>query len=79
MAWQVTGRSMEMCNCKQFCPCWLGPEGEPDGHVRFRGGKRPAKGRNRGRRSRFDRTAGMSALGQERTFGDTARKVCSWR
>ncbi len=30
MAWQVTGRSMEMCNCKQFCPCWLGPEGEPD-------------------------------------------------
>ncbi len=30
MAWQITGRSMEMCNCKQFCPCWLGPEGEPD-------------------------------------------------
>jgi hypothetical protein len=21
---------MEMCSCKQFCPCWLGPEGEPD-------------------------------------------------
>ena len=30
MAWQITGRSMEMCSCKQFCPCWLGPEGEPD-------------------------------------------------
>ncbi len=30
MTWQVSGRSMEMCNCKQFCPCWLGPEGEPD-------------------------------------------------
>lgn len=33
MAWQVSGRSLEMCNCKAFCPCWLGPEGEPDqGH-----------------------------------------------
>ncbi len=21
---------MELCSCKQFCPCWLGPEGEPD-------------------------------------------------
>jgi hypothetical protein len=21
---------MEMCSCKMFCPCWLGPEGEPD-------------------------------------------------
>ncbi len=30
MAWQITGRAMEMCSCKQFCPCWLGPEGEPD-------------------------------------------------
>lgn len=30
MTWQISGRSMEMCNCKQFCPCWLGPEGEPD-------------------------------------------------
>lgn len=30
MAWQVSGRSMELCNCKSLCPCWLGPEGEPD-------------------------------------------------
>ncbi len=21
---------MEMCNCKMMCPCWLGPEIEPD-------------------------------------------------
>lgn len=30
MAWEITGRSIEMCSCKQFCPCWLGPQGEPD-------------------------------------------------
>lgn len=30
MSWQVSGRSLETCNCKAFCPCWLGPEGEPD-------------------------------------------------
>lgn len=30
MSWQATGRSMEICSCKSFCPCWLGPEGEPD-------------------------------------------------
>jgi hypothetical protein len=30
MAWQVSGKSMELCSCKAFCPCWLGPEGEPD-------------------------------------------------
>ena len=30
MSWQVTGRSIELCSCKQFCPCWFGPEGEPD-------------------------------------------------
>ena len=30
MAWEISGKGMEMCNCKQFCPCWLGPEGEPD-------------------------------------------------
>ena len=30
MSWQVSGRSMELCNCKSFCPCWLGPEGVPD-------------------------------------------------
>lgn len=30
MSWQVTGRSLELCSCKAFCPCWLGPDGEPD-------------------------------------------------
>src|SRR5690242_8780420 len=30
MAWQLSGRSIEFCNCKMLCPCWLGPEGEPD-------------------------------------------------
>jgi hypothetical protein len=30
MAWQLSGRSVELCNCKMLCPCWLGPEGEPD-------------------------------------------------
>ncbi len=30
MAWEISGKGMEMCSCKLFCPCWLGPEGEPD-------------------------------------------------
>ena len=30
MAWHVTGRIVECCSCKLLCPCWLGPEGEPD-------------------------------------------------
>lgn len=30
MTWQMSGKGMEMCSCKQFCPCWLGPEGTPD-------------------------------------------------
>jgi hypothetical protein len=30
MSWQVSGRSMELCSCNVFCPCWLGPEGKPD-------------------------------------------------
>jgi len=30
MPWQVSGQSIELCSCKMFCPCWLGPEGEPD-------------------------------------------------
>jgi hypothetical protein len=30
MAWQVSGQSMELCSCKLMCPCWLGPQGEPD-------------------------------------------------
>jgi len=30
MAWQVSGRSMESCSCKVWCPCWLGPRETPD-------------------------------------------------
>jgi len=30
MAWQLSGQSMELCSCKMLCPCWFGPEGEPD-------------------------------------------------
>ncbi len=30
MPWQISGQSMEFCSCKMLCPCWLGPEGEPD-------------------------------------------------
>lgn len=30
MAWKLSGRSLELCSCKMLCPCWLGPEGEPD-------------------------------------------------
>jgi hypothetical protein len=30
MAWRVEGRSLELCSCKMLCPCWLGPEGDPD-------------------------------------------------
>ena len=30
MAWQLSGRSIELCNCRMLCPCWLGPEGQPD-------------------------------------------------
>ena len=30
MAWNVSGRSVELCNCEMMCPCWLGPEKEPD-------------------------------------------------
>ena len=30
MAWHLNGRGMEVCSCKSFCPCWLGPSGEPD-------------------------------------------------
>lgn len=25
MAWRMTGRFIEVCSCKMFCPCWLGP------------------------------------------------------
>jgi Protein of unknown function (DUF1326) len=30
MAWQLTGQIHEACSCKLLCPCWLGPEIEPD-------------------------------------------------
>lgn len=30
MAWQVSGRSLDLCSCKMLCSCWLGPEIEPD-------------------------------------------------
>ena len=30
MSWEIAGQSMEMCSCKMLCPCWLGPEIEPD-------------------------------------------------
>ena len=30
MAWSVRGKSIELCSCKMLCPCWLGPDGEPD-------------------------------------------------
>ena len=30
MPWQISGQSMELCSCKMLCPCWLGPDGQPD-------------------------------------------------
>jgi len=30
VTWNVSGQSLELCNCKMLCPCWLGPEGEVD-------------------------------------------------
>jgi hypothetical protein len=30
MTWNVSGRGIEMCSCKVFCPCWLTPDVEPD-------------------------------------------------
>lgn len=30
MAWNLSGRGLEICSCKIFCPCWLTPEAEPD-------------------------------------------------
>lgn len=30
MAWTLRGRSLELCNCTMYCPCWLGPNGKPD-------------------------------------------------
>lgn len=30
MGWQVSGRSLDLCSCKMWCSCWLGPDLEPD-------------------------------------------------
>lgn len=30
MSWSVRGRSLELCNCKLMCPCWVTAEVEPD-------------------------------------------------
>jgi len=30
MAWNVSGRSMELCSCNAWCPCWLGPDEPAD-------------------------------------------------
>lgn len=30
MAWRVSGRSLDLCSCTMWCPCWLGPDIEPD-------------------------------------------------
>ncbi len=30
MAWNLSGRGLEMCSCKTFCPCWLTADVEPD-------------------------------------------------
>ncbi len=30
MSWEIAGQSMELCNCKMMCSCWLGPEIQPD-------------------------------------------------
>jgi hypothetical protein len=30
MTWQLSGRSVELCSCEMLCPCWLGPDGNPD-------------------------------------------------
>ena len=30
MAWNLSGRGLEICSCKTFCPCWLTSDAEPD-------------------------------------------------
>jgi len=30
MGWEISGRSLDLCSCRMWCPCWLGPEIEPD-------------------------------------------------
>ncbi len=30
MTWNVSGRGIEICSCKTFCPCWLSADVKPD-------------------------------------------------
>jgi len=30
MVWNLSGRGLEICSCKTFCPCWLTADVEPD-------------------------------------------------
>lgn len=30
MAWNISGTMIEFCSCKAMCPCWLGPDTQPD-------------------------------------------------
>lgn len=30
MAWNIDATMIELCSCKAMCPCWLGPDTEPD-------------------------------------------------
>ncbi len=30
MTWKISGRGVELCSCKQFCPCWVSAEATPD-------------------------------------------------
>ncbi len=30
MAWHVSGQSVELCNCKLMCPCWISDTATPD-------------------------------------------------
>ena len=30
MTWNLSGRGLEICNCKTFCPCWLTADVQPD-------------------------------------------------
>ncbi len=30
MAWKMTANMIEFCSCKALCPCWLGPDTQPD-------------------------------------------------
>ena len=30
MTWSLSGKGLEVCSCKTFCPCWLTADVEPD-------------------------------------------------